>query len=64
MKYISIKFLIYLKYYFFNKKMAKSPIIFGITGKKIFITFLLPPVLIIYTILKPLIPESNDIQNI
>ena len=44
--------------------MAKSPIIFGIIGKKIYLTFLLAFIMILYSIFKQLIPQGNDISLI
>ena len=44
--------------------MVKSPIIFGIIGKKIYLTLLLALVLILHSNLKDLIPKGNDIPLI
>ena len=41
--------------------MSKFPIIFGIIGKKLFLTILLALTLILYKVLKNLIPKKNDI---
>ena len=43
--------------FFFNKKMAKSLIIFGIIGKKIYLTFILASILISLSITKIFIPQ-------
>ena len=43
--------------FFFNKKMAKSLIIFGIIGKKIYLTFILASILISFSITKIFIPQ-------
>ena len=44
--------------------MVKSPIIFGIIGKKIYLTLLLALVLILHSNIKDLIPKGNDIPLI
>ena len=44
--------------------MSKFPIICGIIGKKLYLTILLALVLILYDILKSLIPEENNIPLI
>ena len=41
--------------------MVNSPIIFGIIGKKIYLTLLLALILTLHSILKQLIPQGNDI---
>jgi len=50
--------------FFFNKKMAKSLIIFGIIGKKIYLTFILASILISLSITKILIPQVEHISLI
>lgn len=41
--------------------MSNSPIIFGILGKKIYLTLFLALILVLHSILKQLIPQGNDI---
>ena len=44
--------------------MSKFPIIFGIIGKKIYLTIILALVMILYSIFKRLIPEEESISVI
>ena len=44
--------------------MSNSPIIFGIIGKKVYLTLLLALILILHSILKQLIPQGNNISLI
>ena len=44
--------------------MVNSPIIFGIIGKKIYLTLLLALILTLHSILKQLIPQGNNISLI
>ena len=44
--------------------MSKFPIIFGIIGKKIYLTILLALIMILYSVFKRLIPEEQSISTI
>ena len=43
--------------------MSKFPIIFGIIGKKIYLTILLALIMILYFVFKRLIPEDRKYFN-
>ena len=44
--------------------MSKFPIIFGIIGKKLYLTIILALIMILYSIFKRLIPEEESISII